>query len=150
MPLLARLKRALHASNRGKFKAPWIVANVGYDVIYTLVMLHIFGRYGIDRWLYVGYIAVFSLLYAWATFELVGALVDGRRRRAYWCGTLAALAFLAPDLYLVVATHDVPWTVWAVLALYVVVTASAAVVGLRRKAIANRRAAARPELAQTK
>lgn len=140
MPLLARLKHTLRAQNRGKFKAPWMLANVGYDVVYTIVMIKVFGQYGANGWAYVCYVAVFSALWAWSTFELVGALVDRRPRRAYRFGTLAFVAFIAPDLYLVVATHGVPWQIWLALALYLGATAVAAVVALRQKVRTHRTA----------
>ncbi|MBC9957907.1 hypothetical protein [Yimella sp. cx-51] len=138
MRLIDRAKHILRPDNRRKFKAPWILANVGYDVIYTLVMIKIFGQYGINGWVYVAYIAVFSLLYAWGSFELVGALVDGNSKRAHRFGALTVAAFLAPDIYLVVATHNVPWHVWAIFGTYVCVTATAAVIGLRKKVMAKR------------
>lgn len=138
MPLFARLKHALRPQNRGKFKAPWILANIGYDVIYTIVMIEIFGRYGVVGPVYLVYIAVFSALYAWSTFELVGSLVDADQRRAYRFGALSLISFLAPDIYLIFVTHNVPWTVWAALGAYVCITAVAAAVALRRKVVTRR------------
>lgn len=128
----------MRPERRAKFKLPWILANVGYDVVYTLVMIKVFGKYGVNGWVYVVYIAVFSLLYAWSTFEVVGALADGLKRRAHIVGTIAVLAFLAPDAYLVFATRNVPWYVWVILGTYVTITATAAAIAIRKKVRAKR------------
>lgn len=138
MHLITRAKHWLRPANRAKFRLPWILANVGYDVIYTLVMLHVFSRYGITGWIYVTYILVFSLLFAWSTFELVGALVDNSPRKVVRYAVIAAAAFLAPDIYIVAATHDVPVGVWLILGTYICITATATTITVRKKAAAKR------------
>lgn len=133
MTLGGRLRHFFRPANRRRIIGPWIIANLGYDVVHTLVVVAVFGRYGLVWWVYGLYVLFFSMIYAWSTLELIGALADRRTRRAAWLAPLTLAAYLAPETYIISVSRKVPTGVWVVLAVYVLVAATLTTVGLVRR-----------------
>lgn len=138
MGVLTRLRTLLHRDRRRRLLGPWMVANLGYDALHTAVMIGIFNRYGLHPWLYVAYIVVFSLGFAWSSLALVGALVDRRSRAAWALSAVTALCFFAPDLFLITTTRHVPPAFYAVLGVYLTGSTMLAVLTLIRRYRAKR------------
>lgn len=104
-------------------------------------MVSAFDQYGLNGWVYAGFVLIFSVIYAWSTLELVGALVDGNRSRANWLLLVVMASFLAPDLYVVLVTRDVPTWVFVVLGGYLTISSAVTVKGLIGRYRARRAAA---------
>ncbi len=136
-----RLKHALRPENRKRIIGPWVLVNVVYDIVRCLVMVSAFDEYGLNGWIYAGFVLIFSVIYAWATLELVGAFVDGNRPRANWLLPVVVASFIAPDLYVVVVTRDVPTWIFAVLGGYLTISTAVTVKGLVGRYRAKRAAA---------
>lgn len=141
MTVVQRLKHALRPDNRRRIIGPWVLVNVIYDVVRCLVMVSAFDQYGLNGWAYAAFVLVFSVIYAWSTLELVGALVDGDRSRAHWLLLVVTASFLAPDLYVVAVTREVPTWVYLVLAGYLTISSAVTARGLVGRYRARRAAA---------
>ena len=82
------------------------------------------------------------------TLELVGAFVDGNRSRANWLLLVVTASFLAPDLYVVAVTREVPTWVYLVLGGYLLISSAVTARGLIGR-YRTRRAAAAAEAAES-
>jgi len=125
-----------------------VLINIVYDVVRLLIMVSAFDQYGLNGWIYAVFVLVFSVIYAWSTLELVGALVDGHRARANWLLLVVTASFLAPDLYVVAVTRNVPTWVYFALGGYLTVSSAITAKGLitryRERRAAAQAAAAGP------
>jgi hypothetical protein len=126
----------------------WVVAVLAWSLARTFVVKRTLGRYGVDAWAYGAVDLASSWPYAVATAGIVTNLLDGRRAAARRCALVAATAFVAPDLYLILAGHGKPGVVYAVVVGVAVMFAVAAIVSITVE-LRNRRAARRAGSAST-
>ena len=129
-------------SRRKTLEASWVVGVVVFVVIRFVVAYSALVEY--DRLTVI----VFGLLdlgtavpYAIGTARLVTSLVDGEVEIAARWGSLAAISFLAPYLWIAWAGRDgeFPTVVYVVTAVLAVCLGVNAVFGLRRRVRAERR-----------
>ena len=120
----------------------WVVAVLGWSLARTFVVKKTLGRYGVDAWAYGAVDLACSWPYAIATAGIVTSLLDGRRASAGRWALVATTAFVAPDLYLILAGHGKPRMVYGVVIGVAVTFAGAAVVSIAVE-LRNRRAARR-------
>lgn len=92
-----------------------------------MAVWHWLERYGVDPVVYAMVDLGSSVPYAMASARTVGALVDRRYRLAARWGLVGAMCFIAPDLYIVASGQRMPWTVYAVILMILVVAAGLAV-----------------------
>jgi hypothetical protein len=100
----------------------WVALTVGYAIGRAFVVGHVFGKHGVNPWAYGTIDVVTSIPLGIATARAVGAAIDHRwpvfRRWAF----VAAAAFIAPDLYIVIMGRHIPIHVYAVLGIYIGLT----------------------------
>ena len=109
----------------------WLVAVLAWTVGRALVVAATIGKYGVSPWAYGAIDLAVSGPYALATAGVVTNLLDGRLPAARRCGAAAAVAFVAPDAYLLLAGHRKPALVYDVVVTAAVVLAVAAAVAIR-------------------
>ena len=96
------------------------------------------GDYGINPWLYLGIDLASAIVDGLATPRAVIAFVDRDYTKAAQWLLVSALVFVLPDVYLVLGGKRLPRLAFVVIGAVVTVTATAAVVGIRRRVLTAR------------
>jgi hypothetical protein len=117
----------------------WVVAVLAWSVARTVVVGHCLSRYGVSPWAYGAVDLAVSYPYALATAGVVTNLLDGRRAAARRCGVWSAVTFVTPDLYLLLAGHGKPTTVYVVVVAVAVLLAGSALVSIGLQVRSGRR-----------
>ena len=99
------------------------------------------GDYGINPWLYLAIDLASAVVDGLATPRAVIAFVDRDYGKAAQWLVASAVVFVLPDVYLVLGGKRLPRLAFVVIGAVVTVTATAAVVGIRRRVRAARLAA---------
>jgi hypothetical protein len=108
----------------------WVVAVLAWSLVRAVVVGRTLGRYGVSPWAYGALDLLVSWPYAMATAGVVTNLLDGELAAARRCGLVGAAAFLAPDLYLMLAGHGKPKVVYCAVATVAVAFAVGAVASI--------------------
>lgn len=108
-------------------------AVVAYGLGRTIVVWQALGGYGVNPWVYGAIDLVSSVPYGLGTARVVTGVLDRDWARVRRWGTIAALAFVAPDVYIVFAGESMPWPVYVVLGAWCSVAAVFAFRSLRRQ-----------------
>ena len=112
---------------RRRLQGLWIVTTVTYAFVRIFLASKFLAKYGLrTRW-FAAIELPSALLFGFASGRLVGALLDwhahGRRGwlrgRIVW-GTLTAVGFIAPDVYVFASTRHLPRPLFVVLVVFVV------------------------------
>jgi hypothetical protein len=113
----------------------WILGNLLYSGFRVLLAWGFLAKHGLSVFWFSVVELVSAVPWAIATSRLTKALVARRWDGTWRWAALATAAFLAPDAYVVLSTHHVPWWVYAVIAGWVSI---AAIVSVRKIATAVR------------
>ena len=116
----------------------WVAAVLTWSMVRTLVVAHTLGRYGVNPWAYGALDLAVSGPYALATAGVVTNLLDGCRASARRCALVAAVTFMVPDVYLLVAGHDKPRLAYVVVVTVATVLAVSALLSLALQVRAGR------------
>jgi len=117
----------------------WVVGVVAWGLGRTVIVWETLGGYGVNPWVYGAIDVVSSVPYGLATARVVENLIDRDRVTALRWGVVAAVTFVLPDLYIVIAGRHMPVVVYVVLALLVVLLGTLAARGVVNKARAHHR-----------
>lgn len=112
-----------HSRLRFVLESTWVVGVLAYGLARTFVVWGALGRYGVNPWVYGVIDLVSSVPYAIGTAKVVTGIIDRDWARARKWGLIAVVAFIAPDLYIVIAGHGMPALVYVVLGAWVAVAA---------------------------
>lgn len=117
----------------------WIAGAVAYSLVRIVVVRQALGSYGVNVPLYAAVDLGSTLPYAYATSRAVQAFAARQRSTARRWALLASVAFVLPDLTLVLTAGRLPTFAYAVLATVLVTAAATAVIDGRRRLLAVRR-----------
>ena len=111
-------------------KRAWIVVVLLWSLLRSFIVGHTLHRYGVDPWAYFVVDLASALPYAAASSKLVDALAkrDGPRTRQFAFAALAA--FVAPDIYLILAAKHMPRSAYLILGIVIVLLAVLALWGI--------------------
>jgi len=127
------------ASKRTKWlETIWVVAVVVYGIGRSLVVWKVLAKYGINPLTYFVIDVGSSWLYGMATARVVRSGVHRDGKKASKWGVLAAITFIAPDVYLVATLSRAPKYLYVVITVIVVSLGLLAVLGVRRQLLSNR------------
>jgi hypothetical protein len=126
-------------------EAVWVALTVGYAIGRAIVVGRVFGKHGVNAWVYATIDIATSIPLGIGTARAVGAAIDHRWPLFRRWTIVAAAAFIAPDLYILVAARHVPAHVYAVLGVYLAITTTIAL----RSALTKIRAGHRAKAAAT-
>jgi hypothetical protein len=107
-------EKSAKAAKRRLLERLWIVVVVAYGAARAFVVWKALGKYGVNPWVYLTLDVASSWPYAVATARLVTSVIDHKFDRARLWAILAAITFLLPDLYILVAARNVPTEVYAI------------------------------------
>ena len=108
-------ERSAKAAKRRLLERLWIVVVVAYGAGRAFVVWKALGKYGVNPWVYLALDVTSSWPNAVATARLVTSVIDRKFDRARLWAILAAITFLLPDLYILVAARHVPTEVYAII-----------------------------------
>lgn len=145
MSIYASLRGLLIKERRRSLGLWWIFLNIAYDAVRSLIVTTLFARHGVNGLYYLSYCLVFSAFFGYFSFKLILAFVDDKPSKLAFFAVLSGLTFFAPDLYVIVASHDVPKLLYVSLATYLVVTSSVTAYSLRKKALQRKELKLHPE-----
>lgn len=123
-------------------KRAWIVVVLLWSLLRSFIVGHTLHRYGVDPWAYFVVDLSSALPYGIASSKLVDALAkrDGPRTRQFAFASLAA--FVAPDVYLILAAKHMPRSAYIILGIVIVLLAVLALWGIIGGAAQRREARA--------
>jgi hypothetical protein len=110
-----------------------VLLNLFYEVARAVVVTLLFAEHGVNGIYYLAFCLFFAVFFGLCTFRLVIAFVDGNAKNVAIYAVLTAVTFFAPDTYVVIASKDVPGSLYIALAGYLAVTVSVTVYSLVRK-----------------
>ena len=125
---------------RRRLQGLWIATTVAYAFVRIFLASKFLARYGLrTRW-FAAIELPSALLFGFASGRLVGALLDwhahGRRGwlrgRIAW-GTLTAVGFLAPDVYVFASTRHLPRPLFVALVVFVVASVALSALSFSRR-----------------
>lgn len=117
----------------------WAGLVVGWSLVRAAVVWAALSDYGINPWIYLAIDLGSAAVEAFTTPKMVLAFIDDHyRQAAKWAG-LSLVAFVIPDLYIVLGTRTLPTKIIVVVATVITVTSSIAIIGVIRKILIGRR-----------
>jgi hypothetical protein len=112
-----------HSRLRVVLESTWVVGVLAYGLARTFVVWGALAGYGVNPWVYGLIDLVSSVPYAIGTARVVTGTIDRDWARVRKWGLIAAVAFIAPDLYILTAGHAMPAIVYVVLGTWVAAAA---------------------------
>ena len=86
----------------------WFVLVLSWSIGRSLIVSHIFHKYGLNPRVYFVIDFLSSIPYAYASAQSLLTFIDRRRVQAFWWGVLTVVSFYAPDIYIVYISKEVP------------------------------------------
>lgn len=126
------LKNLLSKEHRKKTALVWSLLNIGYDIARTIIVGNLFKGSGINIYLYLIYVLVFSAIFSYCSFCLVTSIVDRRRNQTIFFGSCSIFSFFAPDMYILIIGRNISWLTYTLLAGYLCLTVTATTYSIYR------------------
>lgn len=123
---------------RRAVRLSWYAASAAYSGVYILLASKIAGPYGLPVPWFVAVELVATVPYTLGVARLVEALVDRRMEAAVRWGAVGGAGFLAPDVFILVATPHRPAWLIALVLVWISVSSALAVRSLRERIRARR------------
>lgn len=120
-------------------EAVWVALTVGYAIGRAIVVARIFGKHGVNAWVYGTIDVITSFPLGVATARAVGAAIDHCWTAFRRWTLVAGFAFIAPDLYILGFARHVPIHVYIALGIYLSITTGLALNSGWRKIRAGHR-----------
>lgn len=86
----------------------WFVLVLSWSIARSLVVSHVFHKYGLNAKVYFAIDFLSSIPYAYASAQSLLSFIDKHRSRAFWWGVATVVSFYAPDVYIVYISREVP------------------------------------------
>lgn len=96
------------AEARRKGMRIWIALVLAWSVGRSLVVAKVFHKYGLNPWVYFSIDFLSSIPYAYASAQSLLTFLDKQRTRSIMWALLTAVMFYLPDIYIVIASKQVP------------------------------------------
>ena len=123
---------------RRRLERWWFVLVMAWSALRVVVVWRWLDKYGVNPIIYAFVDLGSSVPYSFGSARTIGGLIDRRYARAAVWFLLAAVCFVAPDVYIVSAGHGMPWGVYAVVGAIAAVAATWAVWAGRRDVAGGR------------
>jgi hypothetical protein len=120
-------------------KLAWYVASSVYSLVYILLAARIAGPYGLPVLWFAAVEILATFPYTLGVGKVIDAVVARRPEAALRWGMVAMAGFLAPDVFILLATPRRPWWLVVVVAAWVAVTATLAARSLTARIAARRK-----------
>ena len=118
------------ASNRKKITVGWLIVWLIWSGIRSLVIGEVFSPHGVDINQYFLVDFFTTIPYAIFSARAVFAAID-KSSKFFLDATLAAVAFLLPDIYVFVMAKEVATAVWVEFTAYVILMSTLALIGAK-------------------
>lgn len=120
-------------TRRQLYERLWLVAVIAWAVARILAVQVWLTEYGVNVWVFAVVEIVSSVPYGIGTARCVVSLVDRRVVPAVTWGVIAAVSYLAPDVYMLSAGEDLPPLSVAIIISVVAVLGATSLVAAIRK-----------------
>ena len=137
MDAQAGLTAEQHQRRRNLSRA-WAVIVIAWAFGRTLLVWAAVGDYGINPWWYLTIDLMCASVDAYTTPKTVLALIDAKHGDAALWGSASLVAFLVPDVYIFLATDELPKSIIVIVCVVIVATLTFTIIGVRRKVLAGR------------
>lgn len=98
----------------------WILIVIIWGCIKALVIKDVFGKYGINTWIYLSIDLGIAVPYALSTARFVIYGLEKKWQKAWPYGIAAIIFHFIPDIYILAGTHSVPKIIYFLFALTVI------------------------------
>ena len=99
----------------------WIVLVVVWGCIKAIVIRDVFGKYGINTWVYLAIDLAIAIPYALSTARFVIFGLEKKWNKAWPYGIAAIVFHFIPDIYILAGTHSVPKRIYLIFGITVVI-----------------------------
>lgn len=131
MIINSKLRKLFEPKRRSLTFAIWLAGVIAYDGFRAIVVNYFFSKHGVSGWHYFMFELIFSVIFAWASFQFVLSVVDNRLKSRWIFGILTLLTFFAPDTYIMFVSHKVPLSLYIGLVFYLTFTTLVTIKSLR-------------------
>lgn len=100
------------AEARRKGLRIWISLVLAWSIARSIVVAKVFADYGLNPQLYFAIDFLSSIPYAYASAQSLLTHIDKKRFQSMAWALVTIMAFYVPDIYIVVAAHHVPPTIY--------------------------------------
>lgn len=114
-------------------KLAWYVGSIVYSAVYILLAARIAGPYGLPVFWFAVVEIVSTVPYTYGIGKVIDALIAGKRELALRWGMVGLAGFLAPDVFILVATPRRPWWLVVVILAWVSLSAALTIRSLRQR-----------------
>ena len=98
----------------------WILIVIIWGCVKALVINDVFGKYGINTWIYLAIDLAIAVPYALSTARFVIFGLERKWQKAWPYGIAAIIFHFIPDIYILAGTHSVPKIIYLIFALTVI------------------------------
>ena len=99
----------------------WILLVVIWGCIKAVVIRDVFGKYGINTWVYLAIDLAIAIPYALSTARFVIFALEKQWRKAWPYGIAGIIFHFIPDIYILAGTHSVPKSIYLIFGITVVI-----------------------------
>ena len=86
----------------------WFVLVLSWSIGRSIIVSHVFHKYGLSAKVYFAIDFLSSIPYAYASAQSLLTFIDKKRTQAFWWGAATVSTFYAPDVYIVYISKEVP------------------------------------------
>ena len=120
------------SQRRKSLETVWTLLVLGWSGLRVLFAETYMVKYGINIWIFVAVELVSSPVLALASTRTVRALVAHSLRLSLGWGGIAFVSYAAPDVYLLTAGRGVPWRLYTVIVVVMVIAGLVSLVRMRQ------------------
>jgi len=99
----------------------WILLVVIWGCIKAVVIRDVFGKYGINTWVYLAIDLAIAIPYALSTARIVIFALEKQWQKAWPYGIAAIIFHFIPDIYILAGTHSVPKSIYLLFGISVII-----------------------------
>ena len=99
----------------------WILLVVVWGCVKAVVIKDVFGKYGINTWVYLAIDLTIAVPYALSTARFVIFGLEQKWQKAWPYGIAAIIFHFIPDIYILAGTHSVPKGIYLIFGITVII-----------------------------
>ena len=98
----------------------WIIIVIIWGCIKALIIKDVFGKYGVNTWIYLTIDLAIAIPYALSTARFVIYGLERKWQKAWPYGIAAIIFHFIPDIYVLAGAHRVPRSIYILFGITVI------------------------------
>ena len=98
----------------------WIIIVIIWGCIKALIIKDVFGKYGVNTWIYLTIDLAIAIPYALSTARFVIYGLERKWQKAWPYGIAAIIFHFIPDIYVLAGAHRVPKSIYILFGITVI------------------------------